>query len=311
MLAGFFKEERTAYQVFTTITSRLSYFRQVAALWQRTERRLSLREWLASDSILLLGANATVKTALNAVNEQLFRVIVEEIDVQTDSESRRTWVWIDEARLSGPLLKGEHLSLLALKGRSRGAVLVLSFQDIEGFRDACGSPRLANEIIAQCSHKALLRMESDESASWASKLLGSYETIEYFRSDNQSLLKGHHSLSEQRVTKEAVLASEFFLIEPANPRAGVTGFFLSPGVTPYRGTIKGCEVARVVVPTRIREQFQFQGKEECEQWLKAWSEGDRERLGLMVERENVTGQNRLRFRGDAGRLVVVETEHVA
>lgn len=141
----------------------MSYYRPVAELWKQRQQKLSLRDWLITDSVLLLGTNATVETALSAINEVMFRVLVEEVDMQTDSSTRRTWFWIDEARLSGPLLRGKMLPYLAVKGRSRGARLVLAFQDIEGFREAAGT-RIANEIIAQCSHKALLRMESDESA---------------------------------------------------------------------------------------------------------------------------------------------------
>lgn len=60
----------------------------------------------------------------------MFRVLVEETDVQPDSSTRRTRFWIDEARLSGPLFRGKMLPYLAVKGRSRGACLVLAFQNI-------------------------------------------------------------------------------------------------------------------------------------------------------------------------------------
>ena len=63
ILDGFFGDERTAYQVFTTIASKMAYYRPVAALWQRATRKLSLKQWLGDESIVLLGANATVKTA--------------------------------------------------------------------------------------------------------------------------------------------------------------------------------------------------------------------------------------------------------
>ncbi|MBX3438895.1 MAG: type IV secretion system DNA-binding domain-containing protein, partial [Planctomycetaceae bacterium] len=212
VIANFLGDERTAYQVFTTVVSRMAYFKAVAAMWQRTTEKLSLKAWLMEDSILLLGVNATAKVALDAINEILFRIVVEEIDVQTDSATRRTWVWIDEARLSGPLLKGEMLPYLAVKGRSRGACLVLAFQDIEGFREAAG-PRVAHEIIAQCSHKALLRMESEESAAWASRVLGQYETLEVMRSDPAFLGRGG-TRSEHVARKDAVLPSEFYSIPP-------------------------------------------------------------------------------------------------
>ena len=225
-LANFFGDERTGYQVFTTIVSRMSYYRPVAELWKSRTHRLSLRDWLSSDSVLLLGTNATVETALSAINEIMFRVLVEEVDTQADSSSRRTWFWIDEARLSGPLLRNKMLPYLAVKGRSRGACLVLAFQDIDGFREAAGT-RIANEIIAQCSHKALLRMESDESARWASRVIGQYEVLDTMQS-KQGGLFGRESQSEQATKRDAVLPSEFFLIPPTRIPNGLKGYFISP-----------------------------------------------------------------------------------
>ena len=101
ILDGFFAEDRIAFSVFTTIVSRMRYYAPVAALWQRSQRRLSIREWLTDDSILLLGYNSTAKASLDALNGQIFKVLVEEIDIQTNSDRRRTWIWIDEARLAG------------------------------------------------------------------------------------------------------------------------------------------------------------------------------------------------------------------
>jgi len=277
---GFFGDEKTAYQVFTTICSRLSYFKPVAALWQRAERRLSVREWLKMGSILILGANATAKTSLDAINEQVFRVMVEEIDIQSNSDSRRTWVWIDEARLSGPLLQGDLLPMLAVKGRSRGCCLVIAFQDMEGLREAAGE-RIANELVAQLSNKALLRMESDGSASWASKQLGQFETIEYFSSDS------HHSqsLSGQRVVRDAVMTSEFFQIKPASFENGVTGFFTSPGRGAYRGTVPGIEIQPVVVSAETESKHSMAYRPEADQWLIPWTETDELRLALIREVE--------------------------
>ena len=75
VIENFFYDERTGYQVFTTIVSRMAYHKPVDALWQRAQRRLSLREWLCGESILLLGANATSLRALDTLNEIVFRFI--------------------------------------------------------------------------------------------------------------------------------------------------------------------------------------------------------------------------------------------
>ena len=287
VLDGFFGDERTAFQVFTTVCSRMNYYRPVAALWKTLPREISIRQWLASDSILILGGLATAKTALDAINEQLFRVLVEETDVQSNSSTRRTYIWIDEARLAGPLLKSDLLPFACVKLRSKGVSLVLSFQDIEGMREAAGE-RVANELVAQMSHKALLRMESDGSSAWAAKQLGQFEAIEYFASESSST----RSISAQRVVRDSVLASEFYQIIPASKKNGVTGYFISPGQTAYRGTVAGNELQPIVV---VESQVQSRFRSEFDQWLNELTAHDLSRLSLNIHRELPPEKKRLRF----------------
>ncbi len=277
-LENFFGDDRTGYQVFTTIASRMSYFRPVAALWQRTDAKLSLRHWLTTDSVLLFGMDATARIALDAINEIMFRVVVEEIDIQTDSQTRRTWVWIDEARLAGPILQGDLLPYLAVKGRSKGACLVLAFQDIEGFREAAG-PRIANEIIAQCSHKALLRMEAEESATWASRLLGQYESIEVMRTQSTRIGQAG-SRSEQLSKRETVLPSEFYLIPPTDKRAGLTGYFVAPKTGAVHSVISGSKLQPVFIADDVAKRYRFMRRNESEQRLIPWTPSEMERLGI-------------------------------
>lgn len=283
-LDAFFGDERTGYAVFTTVVSKMRYYAPIAALWQRSNRRLSIREWLSDDSILLLGSNATAKASLDALNGQIFKVMTEEIDAQTNSSTRRTFVWLDEARLAGSLLKSELLPFLAVKGRSRGAALVISFQDMEGFREAAG-PRIANEIVAQCSNKALLRQESDESSQWASKVLGQTEVLEGFRSNSSNglgLASMGQNISEQRVVKDAVLASEFYGLPVTSKENGLTGYFVTATSGASRSVISPDDIEHVVVGEREEKRDAIQYRPETDQWIKEWTVEDRERLLLPV-----------------------------
>ena len=271
---SFFGDDRTGYQVFTTICSKMSSFKTVAALWQRNPRKLSIRDWLKSDSILLLGANATVKKSLDAINEQIFRVMVEEIDIQANSVSRRTWVWIDEARLSGPLLKGDLLPFLAVKGRSRGVAIVIAFQDIEGLREAAGV-RIANELVAQFSNKALLRMESNECASWAAKQFGQFETIEYFTNHSQL----NEAVSAQRTLRDSVLPSQFLSLAPTSREHGLNGYFITTQNGATRTTVVGSELQRVADVLDMNNTAQSLQFEE-DQWLLSWQHEDYVRINF-------------------------------
>ncbi|MFX8836738.1 type IV secretion system DNA-binding domain-containing protein, partial [Acinetobacter baumannii] len=65
-----------------------------------------------------------------------------------DSGMQQAWFFLDEVREAGEL---DGLSRLMTKGRSKGACVVLGFQDIDGMRDVYGD-QVANEICAQCNN---------------------------------------------------------------------------------------------------------------------------------------------------------------
>lgn len=283
-LRNFFRDKDVTYKIFTTIASRMSYYKPVAALWSRLpkDRKLSVRSWLAGESILLLGVNATSRRALDVINELIFRTVVQEVDMQKNSSSRQTVLWIDEARLAGPLLRRELLPYWTIKARSKGGAVVISFQDIEGFRDACGSALVANEIVAQCSYKVLGRLESEESAKWASGLCGQHETIEWFHSEFGRVVTTSHSRSEQRVQKSEVLPAEFYNIPIPSKSRGATAVFLSPGYG-WMETVKGSGLESVAVSEVEEQEHGFQSRKKEDQWLRAWSGEDRKRLLIHPE----------------------------
>jgi len=298
ILDDFLCDEDVAYKVFTTIASRMSYYRPVAALWQRLPegRKLSIKSWLAGESILLLGVNATSRRALDVINELIFRTIVQEIDMQTNSSSRQTVCWFDEARLSGPLLKRDAIPYLSVKGRSKGVGLVISFQDIEGMRDACGSSLLANEIVAQCSYKMLGRFESEESARWASGLCGRYETKEWLYSEHGRTLANSHSLAEQRVEKTEVLPSEFYNIPIPSKKQGATAVFLLPQYGRIE-TVRGSDLEELVVSEQEEQAHGFHSRKPADQWLKPWDSEDCNRLQLELEKKvTISNRRKLKFK---------------
>ncbi|QEG35905.1 type IV secretory system conjugative DNA transfer family protein [Bythopirellula goksoeyrii] len=288
LFARFLPDDRTGHSVLTSVISSMGYYAPVAALWQRTPEKLSIRDWLSDSSVLLLGVNKSASATLDVLNEQIFRFLVEEIDGQRNSSTRRTWVWVDEAREAKSILRSEGLQALAVKGRSRGACLLLAFQDIEGFREAAGSDKIADEIIGQCSHKAILRMESPGSAEWAAKMLGQYETLEIFRSESsggRGFFSTGHNVSEQRVMKDSVLPSEFFTIPPTNKQNGLTGYFLSPDCGARKITLPSSDISPIVVSEQEEERYALVSKPESDQWLREWSMSDRQRLSLPAQPE--------------------------
>ncbi len=280
-LESFFFDEDVAYKIFTTIASRMSYYRPVAALWQRlpSDQKLSIREWLDGESILLLGVNATSRRALDVVNELLFRTVVQEVDMLPNSSRRKIVLWLDEARLAGPLLRRDLIPYFAVKSRSKGGSLVLSFQDIEGFRDACGGDKVANETVGQCSYKAFGRMESEESGRWASGLCGQYETVHWLQSEHGKVFPASRSLAEQHIQRTEILPAEFYNIELPSRNRGATAMFLAPEYGRLE-TVSGNALEQIAVAEDEELEHQVQAPSGRDQWLKSWDSDDHKRLLL-------------------------------
>lgn len=170
----YFADDRQSNSIMSEIATRMAPFEFVAAAWSKCRSKISLRGWLNDEYVLVLGNDEQNRSAIDAINKVIFKRLSELILAQAESADRQTWIFLDEVREAGKL---DGLSSLLTKGRSKGACVVIGFQDIEGLRESFGTGT-ANEIVGMCANKAILRLDSAETAEWASKLFGDYEAIE-------------------------------------------------------------------------------------------------------------------------------------
>lgn len=229
----------TFKDVFSTMASKLQDLETIAALWSHATHKVSLREWLtgSEEFILVLGQDEEAETALHAVNRVMFRRIVEILLNQPDSPpdgGPRCWFFLDEVQMAGHL---EKLAQLMVKGRSKGACVVLGFQDIEGMEEAYGE-KMAHVIVGMCTTKAYLRTESERTADWASRTLGEVEefisTTSHTRPRQFLGGAGSTTTAEQLMTRRAVLPSEFLTLPPASLKDGLTGYYDTAGIGAFR-----------------------------------------------------------------------------
>src|SRR5262249_19376606 len=145
-------------------------------------------------------------------------------------------------------------SRLLTKGRSKGAAVVLGFQDIAGLYDVYGK-EVAEELVGQCSTKAILRLNSPETAAWASRVLGTHEVIESRRGQSRSYQRSltakgtwGDSISHGLATRPLVLESEFFDLPETNPENGLTGYFITAAGGAYKDHLPGSWIASQLKP---------------------------------------------------------------
>jgi hypothetical protein len=231
------KEERAAQSVLSTLITKLAEFGPIAAAWDNATERVSLKEWAeVGGSILVLGNDEEARAPIDAINRVLFRRASELVLARPETPHPDTWFILDEVREAGRL---DGLGGLLTKGRSKGAAVVLGFQDIEGMRAVYGDKE-ANELVGQCAHKALLRLESPATAEWAAQVVGQSEWVEEKVTDSG----GGRSVTYERVKREGVLPSEFQSLPPTNPWNGLSGVFIAPEAGAFRATITGKELAK-------------------------------------------------------------------
>lgn len=295
VLENIMREGRTAYQVFTTLQTRIRRFRPAAGLYQRSTDGVSLKEWVQAESIILFGANARIKEAVDPLYEMMFATLVEEMDELPDSKTRETFCVLDEVRLCKPVIRSGMLNYFATKARSKGGVLVLGFQDFHGLVNEIGED-LAKELCGQCQNQAYLWFSSMDSAKWAADQVGEIETLESFVSQSGDVTSKSRTVSEQRVTKHAILPSEFVAFEKPTPQKGIKGVFIKAGESPKLRVVPGSEFP-FACSDQEKLEHGIHRRPPSDQTLIPWSIERQQELGMIIEKDRLTLNDRqLRYR---------------
>ena len=285
---------RTVSNIRATLNARLAVYEPIAAAWQRaydgdvkagkSPRRFSLIDWFKSDEVVVLGNDEASRAPLDAINRAMFKRITELIlsrkeltEYEKESGDGLSWFFLDEVREAGEL---DGLGRLMTKGRTKGACVVLGFQDIDGMRDVYGT-EVANEIVGQCAHVAILRLTSPTTAEWAASMFGSKLANLSSSTISQEGMQMGRSQSEAK----NVYSEEILFLPATSPKNGLTGYFKSSRVSRERMPFKQPVSWHELVPQTGEgaDQTQvpnFVPVEDEDQFLKPWTVADWRRLGF-------------------------------
>ena len=175
--------------------------------------------------------------------------------------------------------------------RSRFVNLVLGTQDVEGLQAVYGEKE-ANELLGVCADKAILRLESPETARWASQLFGECETFELRRSITSGASGDSDGVTEDLVKRDVLLPGEFLSLPPTNPTNGLSGFYVSPGICAWWSVLSGKEL-RCRLAKRDPAVANFIARPDGELHLAAWNKDDLLRLGLSRVEEPVVAESKV------------------
>lgn len=215
-----------------TIETELRGLRFVAAAWFHSNRPpISLAEWIKTESILVLGVDPSQDAVIQALNRAMFKRMVEMLRKLPDKptgDPSQTWFFIDELRNAGQL---HDLDKLLVEGRSKGACVVLGFQDIPGLREVFGQ-QSADEIIGVCANKVFLHNGEQTTVKYASDHFKVQEVLETkvsrshnASSDGKPENSQSASVSTQKITRPVVHEGKLKCLgKPTIGRQGLEGY---------------------------------------------------------------------------------------
>jgi hypothetical protein len=268
-----YRDEKVRNDILSTIESRMEGFETIAALWHNSKNEpVSLRDFPRQEVILRFADDPSMREDVQAVNQLGFTILKESLLSRWDGAPGETFVGIDEFPRLG---KVENFEDLLLTGRSFGVCCSLSFQEIDSVRRLYGKEG-ANEIIGQCGNMAFLRQVGDESAGWASDMLGKVGQYEYDPSWDP---EGRMSETRRYVERDAVLGSEFMTFDPTGPATGLTGVFICPWVGAFKRTIPWGVIMENLIPPDPSVP-NFIPRPASDQYLKPFTAEDLKRLGI-------------------------------
>lgn len=315
-------DSRTRSNIRSTINAKLAVFEPVAAAWHKAEKSqalgglFSLSSWIDErpseanpGSILVLGNDEAARAALDPINHAFFKRASELVLARRErtSQERETgvnqiWFVLDEVREAGRL---DGLGRLLTKGRSKDVCILMGFQDIDGLREVYGK-EAANEMCAQFNNIAVLRVNSPETAQWASDLFG--RRIEEARNTSTGLSESGLTINEGRSEEERpFFHTDTFLHGTNAAKAkGVFGFRKGPDLEigslsreKARASFRFEErtEAPINATSKVREKLisgaaglseneaarlvsAFDARPITDQYLEPWNDADWARLGF-------------------------------
>jgi len=230
-------DERTLSNIRSTIASNFASLREIANLWANTlksnpDKKISLRQWLHQESILILGSDDRLRAPMEAVNQVFIHLLGNFVLSLDDSDTRRIMLFLDEFQESG-----RHRNMLRIltQARSKGLWALIVLHTLPGLQSIYGDKE-AKAIAATCTSKSLLRMDCPDTAQWAAQVLGKAEILQYTRSYTDSRYEDKYSITEHIVEKDVVMPSQFLRLPRAN-RERLYGYFTSPLLGAFGGPV--------------------------------------------------------------------------
>ena len=171
LIALYLNSEKEKANLLATIDSVTAPYLPLLRAESEATESLSLRDWLQSRSILVLGNDNECSGPINALNGVIVTCLATLILGQANNTDRHTWLFLDECPLLGRIEKMEEL---ATNGRTKSCRIVLGFQTIDSMVATYGENG-TGIIVDQCGNRIAGKVNNAQTAEWVAAMFGSRE----------------------------------------------------------------------------------------------------------------------------------------
>lgn len=308
LAASILKDDKHAFGVLSTLSTKLSRFEEVAGLWHSRPlaRQFSIPEFLQQPGVLVLGWDPVLNESLWPINAILLKALADEILRGPRQRLPRHWFVLDEFRT---MEKADAVQRLLNRGRGKGVSVLIALQSIAGLLDVYGE-HTAQDILSACAHKSVLHLGDPKSAAWAEDYFGKIRRTERTFTENFGGKDGatgsvQHALQD----RPGLLASYFMSLPFTGPGRPYKAVNDVPWLNATIITERWFDELNAWRPPRPENVAAFEPREDKEEeTLKDWTAEEQQFYGLKPPRKRNPARGRAQETKPERRLPVRDPE---
>ena len=212
--------EKTTLSLLMLMTTYLQGLQYI----ENKNNDFSIKKWLLNreqNNILFLSSKSSLHSTVQPLISAMMDIAINNLGELPVGNKSKTWVIFDEVASLNHLPSLEKGLTVS---RNFGGCFVIALQSISQLTRRYG-PQDAETIASNCSSKIILKAGNNDTAKWASQLIGTQEIEEY----REGLSYGAHemrdgvNLSKHKSERTVALASEILSLPKFTGYALMTG----------------------------------------------------------------------------------------
>lgn len=286
------------HNIIVTVQTYLAEHYVIAALWEQSTTKISLKQWINESSVLLLGNSHQHQVILSSINRLMLRLlkpIIADMDANLHPVAD-TYLIFDEVGRMGRIPDFEGFVATA---RDKGVSTALVFQELSDIQTVYGEKE-TNTLFGQFQYRAFFNLSSAATDRWASNLVGTATRPAIRRVRNMTVQPEYewrnNDLYEDRYedgstytrmeTVRVLAPGKLAAIPKPKPREqGVCGYYLDE--KGYWYTAPSWYISEHLKESDKTVQHFVPFNSNTTQLLERWTEADIQRLQLPFNAEQL------------------------